>query len=139
MTIAESITESAKGSGLVLVVDDEVAIRSLIQTTLEELGYTVLTAEHGAQGLELFDRAGQDIELVLLDLIMPVLDGPGTALGIRSRNPDVPILVMSGISDDDALRRLGNVRIAGFIPKPFAPDQLAQAVAVARQASAKPT
>lgn len=93
----------------------------------------MLTAEHGAQALELFDRAGKDIELVLLDLVMPILDGAEIAVALHSRKPGVPILVMSGIADDDALRRFGDVRIAGFVPKPFAPDQLAQAVAVARQ------
>ncbi|MEA2723420.1 MAG: two-component system, chemotaxis family, CheB/CheR fusion protein [Gemmatimonadales bacterium] len=133
LTVSESITESARGEGLVLVVDDEVTIRSMLQHILEELGYTVLTAEHGAQALELFERVSQEIKLVLLDLVMPVLDGPETAVALHARQPDVPILVMSGIADDDALRRFGNVRIAGFVPKPFAPDQLAQAVAVARQ------
>jgi PAS domain S-box-containing protein len=135
LTVADSITEAARGEGLVLVVDDEVAIRSLIQQALEELGYTVLTAEHGAQALEMFDRVGKDIELVLLDLIMPVLDGAETAIALHARKPEVPIVVMSGIADDDALRRFGNVRIAGFVPKPFATDQLAQAVAVARRAA----
>ncbi|HVD32725.1 MAG TPA: response regulator, partial [Gemmatimonadales bacterium] len=133
LTVSESITELARGEGLVLVVDDEVAIRSLMQNTLEELGYTVLTAEHGAQAVELFDRVGKEIELVLLDLVMPVLDGAETAVALHARKPDVPILVISGLADDDALSRFGNVRIAGFVPKPFAPEQLAQAVAVARQ------
>jgi PAS domain S-box-containing protein len=133
LTVSDSITESARGEGLVLVVDDEVAIRSLIQHTLEDLGYTVLNAEHGAQAVELFDRVSKDIKLVLLDLVMPVLDGAETAIALHSRKPDVPILVMSGIADEDALTRFGQVRIAGFVPKPFAPDQLAQAVAVAKQ------
>jgi CheY-like chemotaxis protein len=137
LTLNESITESARGEGLVLVVDDEVAIRSAIQHTLEDLGYTVLTAEHGAQALELFDRAANEIVLVLLDLVMPVLDGPETAVSLHSRRPDVPILVMSGIADDDALTRFGEVRIAGFVPKPFAPDQLAQAIAMARSGAMK--
>lgn len=133
LTVAEAVTESARGEGLVLVVDDEVAVRSMIQLTLEELGYTVLTAEHGAQALELFDRVPDEIVLVLLDLVMPVLDGPETAVALHSRRPDIPILVTSGIADDDALGRFAQVRIAGFIPKPFAPDQLAQAVAMARR------
>ncbi len=133
LTVSDAITESARGDGLVLVVDDEVTIRSLLQNILEDLGYTVLTAEHGAQALELFERVGREIKLVLLDLVMPVLDGPETAAALHARQPDVPILAMSGIADDDALRRFGKVRIAGFVPKPFAPDQLAQAVAVARQ------
>jgi signal transduction histidine kinase/CheY-like chemotaxis protein len=132
LTVADSVTESARGEGVVLVVDDEVAIRSLIQYTLEDLGYTVLTAEHGEQALELLDRAGDDVVMVLLDLVMPVMDGAETAAAIKSRRADVPILVMSGIGDDEALGRFDHVPIAGFVPKPFAPDQLAQAVAVAR-------
>jgi PAS domain S-box-containing protein len=139
LTVSDSITESARGEGLVLVVDDEVAIRSMIQSTLEDLGYTVLTAEHGGQALELFHRSADDVVMVLLDLVMPVLDGAETAGAIKSRKSDVPILVMSGISDDEALKRFGHVRIAGFVPKPFAPDQLAQAVAMARRGPARET
>jgi two-component system cell cycle sensor histidine kinase/response regulator CckA len=135
LSVAESVTETARGEGLVLVVDDEVGIRSLIQHTLEELGYTILTAEHGAQALELFDRSSEEIVLVLLDLVMPVLDGGETAAAMQARKPDVPIVVMSGVGDEDALRNLGEIRIAGFVPKPFAPDQLAQAVALARRRS----
>ncbi|HEX2249299.1 MAG TPA: response regulator [Gemmatimonadales bacterium] len=136
LTVADAVTESARGEGLVLVVEDEVAIRSLVQHSLEELGYTVLTAEHGEQALELFDRSTDQIVLVLLDLVMPVLDGGETARALHARRPDVPILIMSGIGDHVTLRDLGDVRIAGFVPKPFAPDQLAQAVALARQGAA---
>lgn len=93
----------------------------------------MITAEHGAQALELFDNIPDEVQLVLLDLNMPVLDGGETAVALRQRKPDVPIIVMSGIADEDALSRFENVRIAGFIPKPFAPDQLAQAIAVARR------
>jgi PAS domain S-box-containing protein len=133
LTLAEAITETARGEGLVLVVDDEVAIRSLIQHVLEDLGYTVVTAEHGAQALELFDNIPNEVELVLLDVNMPVLDGGETAIALRERKPDIPILVMSGIADEDALGRFETMRISGFIPKPFAPDQLSQAIAIARQ------
>jgi two-component system, cell cycle sensor histidine kinase and response regulator CckA len=137
LTVSDSITETAKGHGLVLVIDDEVGIRSLIQAALEDLGYTVLTAENGAQAMDLFDRSGDEISMVLLDVVMPAMDGPETAAAIQSRNPNVPILIMSGLGDHDALGRFHQVRIAGFVPKPFAPDQLAQAVAVARHGAAR--
>ena len=75
LTLSEAITETARGEGLVLVVDDEVAIRSMIQHVLEDLGYTVVTAEHGAQAIELFDNVPDEVKLVLLDINMPVLDG----------------------------------------------------------------
>jgi PAS domain S-box-containing protein len=132
LTVADAVTETARGDGLVLVADDEVAIRSMIQNALEELGYTVLTAEHGGQALELFERSNGEIKLVLLDVVMPVVDGVETAAELQRRRPDVPILMMSGISDQAALSRFADLRIAGFVPKPFAPDQLAQAVAMAR-------
>jgi CheY-like chemotaxis protein len=90
MTVADSLTETARGEGLVLVIDDEVGIRSLLQHALEELGYTVLTAEHGAQGLELFERSADEIVLVLIDIVMPVLDGAETAIRIRSRTRRFP-------------------------------------------------
>jgi two-component system, cell cycle sensor histidine kinase and response regulator CckA len=133
-TVAEAIADSTRGEGLVLVVDDEAGIRSLVQRALEDLGYTVILAEHGGQALELLDRSADPIDLVVLDLVMPVMDGPDTAMTLKERYPDVPIIVMSGLADQDALRRLKAARIAGFVPKPFAPDQLAQAVALARRA-----
>ena len=133
LTVSESITETARGQGLVLIVDDEVGIRSLIQASLEDLGYTVLTAENGAQGMELFLRSANEISMVLLDVVMPSMDGAEAAATMQAHNPNVPILIMSGLGDQDALQRFRHVRIAGFVPKPFAPEQLAQAVAVARQ------
>jgi len=137
LTVSDSITETARGTGLVLVVDDEVGIRTMLQASLEELGYTVITAENGAQGLELFTRSPGEFEMVVLDVVMPVMDGPEAARAIQSQAPELPILVMSGLGDQDALRNFNPVRIAGFVPKPFAPDQLAQAVAVARQGPAR--
>jgi two-component system, cell cycle sensor histidine kinase and response regulator CckA len=133
-TVADAVTDAARGDGLVLVVDDEPAIRSLVHRSLEDLGYTVLLAEHGRQALEVVERSPDPISLVLLDLAMPVMDGADTAARLQQQVPDLPIIVMSGLADQDALRRLENVRIAGFIPKPFAPEQLAQAVALARRA-----
>jgi PAS domain S-box-containing protein len=130
-TVSEALAESARGEGLVLVVDDEAGIRSLVQRSLESLGYTVLVAEHGGQALEVVDRSRDAIRLVVLDLAMPVMDGPDTAAALQRRRSDLPIIAMSGLADQDVLKSLEGVRIAGFVPKPFAPEQLAQAVALA--------
>ena len=130
-TVAEAVADVARGEGLVLVVDDEPAIRSLVQRSLESLGYTVLVAEHGGQALDLLDRSLDPISLVLLDLAMPVLDGAETAVRLQERWPGVPIIVMSGLADQYPTRRLDGVRVAGFVPKPFTPEHLAQAVAMA--------
>ena len=130
-TVAEAVADAARGEGLVLVVDDEAGVRSLAHRVLEHLGYTVILAEHGGQALELVERSPDPFSLVLLDLAMPVLDGADTAARLREMQPDLPIVVMSGLADQDALRRLDNVRVAGFVPKPFAPEQLSQAIALA--------
>jgi PAS domain S-box-containing protein len=132
-TVAEAVAEAGRGEGLVLVVDDEAEIRALVQRMMEDLGYTVLVAENGAQALELVERTGQEVELVLLDLSMPVMDGTATAEALLSTRPELPIVVMSGLADDDAVGQLKNLPIAGFTPKPFAPEHLAQVVAVARR------
>jgi PAS domain S-box-containing protein len=136
-TVSEALVESARGEGLILVVDDEAGIRSLVQRAVEDLGYTALLAEHGGQALELFDRVGDELVAVLLDVVMPVLDGADTAGRIQARRPELPIVVMTGLADEDALERLGHVRVAGFISKPFTPDRLAQSLAVALRVSAE--
>jgi PAS domain S-box-containing protein len=132
-TVSEAVAETARGDGLVLVVDDEPGIRSLVNRSLESLGYTALLAEHGRQALDLLERSGDEISMVLLDVAMPVLDGADTAAELQRRWPEIPIIVMTGLADQDALRRLERVRIVGFVPKPFAPEQLAQALALARR------
>jgi PAS domain S-box-containing protein len=136
-TVTEAIVGSARGEGLVLVVDDEPGIRSLVQRSVEALGYTTLLAENGQQALEIFGRVGKELVLVLLDMAMPVMDGAETATRLRDRRPDLPIIVMSGLADQDAMGRLGHTRISGFVPKPFNPEQLAQAIAVALRLSAE--
>jgi len=136
-TVTEAVAESARGDGLVLVVDDEPAIRSLVERTVADLGYTAVLAENGSQALEIFERVGHELVAVLLDLAMPVMDGADAAVRLQRHRPSLPILVMSGLADDDALERLGQVRVAGFISKPFNPEQLAQNLAVALRLSAK--
>jgi PAS domain S-box-containing protein len=135
-TVAEAVAEVGRGEGLVLVVDDEPGIRSLVQRSLEHLGYTVLLAEHGRQALDVLERSMDPISLVLLDVAMPIMDGVETAARLQQRWPDLPIIVLSGLTDHDAVRRLESVRIAGFVPKPFTPGQLAQSLALARRREA---
>ena len=136
-TVSEVVVGNARGEGLVLVVDDEPGIRSLAQRSVEALGYTALLAENGEQALQVFGRVGPELVLVLLDLVMPVLDGASVAPRLLERRPDLPIIVMSGLADQNALGRLGQTRIAGFVPKPFNPEQLAQSIAVARRLTAE--
>jgi CheY-like chemotaxis protein len=107
------------GHGLVLLVDDEDTVRLTVKRMLESMGYQILLAHDGAEGLRAFERNHRELRLVLLDLTMPVMDGTQTFASMKSIDPLVPILLMSGYNEQDAVRRFGNTGLAGFVQKPF--------------------
>ncbi len=114
-----------RGSGeTVLVVDDEPSVRELVCHVLEKFGYTPLVAGNGAEALEQFTRHGKQVAVVLLDWLMPVLDGPSTLRALRMRAPLVKVIAMSGfMSDPDAPA----VNMAqALLAKPFTPATLLQ-------------
>ena len=116
------------GSGTILVVDDEEMIRSTASGMLESLGYTVICAANGKEGLDLFRARGEDIDLVILDMIMPVMGGREAFAQFRLIDATTPILVASGFAKDadwEALRAGGG---AGFVHKPFRRRELAEKV-----------
>lgn len=114
------------GRGAVLVIDDEAGVRKAARSALTRLGYEVVLAENGREGLERFDARRDAIRLVLLDLTMPVLDGAATLRELRLRARDLPVIVMSGYAsvtlEDDR---------ATFLPKPFGVVELGEAVGAA--------
>jgi signal transduction histidine kinase/CheY-like chemotaxis protein len=117
-----------KGSGTILIVDDEKLIIDVGQKMLEKLGYTVLIAASGKKAVETITEKGDDIDLVILDLVMPGMDG-GTAFDIiREIQPKMPMILSSGYSIEgqaaDIMRRGCN----GFIQKPFNLSELSQQV-----------
>ena len=127
--IAEDVTrDDLRGAGTVLVVDDEEMIRNFNRSALEPYGYTVLLARDGQEGLRMFQQRSTDIELVLLDVAMPGMDGPETLERIRGIRPDVPVIVCSGFGDVDVETRFAGKTIAGFFPKPYTVKQLARKV-----------
>jgi two-component system, cell cycle sensor histidine kinase and response regulator CckA len=119
--------------GTVLVVDDEENMRHVAELLLSRRGFSVLSAGNGRHGLEVFQRHAEDISLVVLDMTMPEMDGPETYKAIREIDPDVPIVLTSGYDEDDARRRFGDGKLAGFIQKPF---QVEAMLSVVRRAIA---
>jgi PAS domain S-box-containing protein len=124
--------------GTVLVVDDEETVRRTVARALERVGCKVLTAEDGALALEKVRRATKPIDLVLLDLTMPVMDGVQTLRELRRLCPDLPVMLMSGFAEVQAVARFGEHRLAGFLQKPFTVDLLQRRVAEALRTSAEP-
>lgn len=115
----EESIEEKRGSGTVLLVDDESLIRITGKAMLEDLGYTVLEAENGEEALKIYMEFSGIIELVILDMIMPVMNGRETFKKLKEINPDCRIMVSSGFSKDDDLHQMKEHGLSGFIQKPY--------------------
>jgi PAS domain S-box-containing protein len=112
------------GSGRVLVVDDEEAVLEVAREFLERSGLSVLTATDGDRAVELFRTHAEEIGAVVLDLTMPEKDGLETCREIDAIRPGVPVLVVSGYGEEMVGGRLEGQPIAGFVRKPFDPEDL---------------
>ena len=113
-----------RGSGTVLVVDDDETVRSVARHMLERAGFNVLLASDGRDGLEVFSRAKEEIALVVLDVTMPHVSGEEAFRMMREQKSDVRVILMSGFSGHELANRYGDVGLAGFIQKPFRADEL---------------
>ncbi len=113
-----------RGSGTVLLVDDEDSVRKVCKRMLEKLGYTVILAGDGAEAVELGEKRQGEIVFVLLDLAMPVMDGEETFHKLRRIRKDIRIILSSGYSESEVQERFTGYGIAGFIQKPFQLDAL---------------
>jgi PAS domain S-box-containing protein len=112
----------------VLVIDDEEIVRSTARNALEKLGYNVLTAADGAEGVEHFRSLRDSISTVLLDLTMPGLSGEATMNELRSIRPDARIVLSSGFSETEAMQRFGSAGVQAFLQKPYTAQALARCI-----------
>jgi DNA-binding NtrC family response regulator len=106
-------------NGTVLLVDDEPMVRNSGKRLLDRLGYQVILARDGEEALDVYKKQGDSIWLVVLDLIMPTMDGEETFLKLREIDPDVQVLLSSGYSKEEKADALLNMGAAGFLQKPF--------------------
>lgn len=114
----------ATGHETILLVDDEPLLRNLGKSILQQYGYKVLLANNGRQAIELYERQGPNIDLVILDATMPVMSGRDALNELVKLNPDIHILYSSGFSaEHHQLTEVKQVR--GFINKPYRMDALA--------------
>jgi DNA-binding NtrC family response regulator len=104
---------------LVLLVDDEVTVRSVGQRMLERLGFRVLVVEDGKQGVAALREHGAEIVVVILDMTMPGLSGEETFREMRRACPGVRVVLTSGYGEQDAMSRFTGEGLAGFLQKPF--------------------
>ncbi len=90
------LAHTAKASGTILLIDDEEGLRIIGSALLKAMGYSIITAENGSEGLEIYRTKSSAIDLILLDLIMPEIDGAQTFRLLREISPDIPIVICSG-------------------------------------------
>jgi PAS domain S-box-containing protein len=112
------------GVGTVLVVDDEEMVRNAAVRILRRSGVAVLTASDGVEAVELFRERHDEIACVLLDLKMPRMDGEETFDELRKINRDVPVILLSGYSEQQSTERFAGKGLAGFIQKPYNAEDL---------------
>jgi PAS domain S-box-containing protein len=117
--------EALRGWGTVLVIDDEEVVRNSARNILETFGYRVVLAEDGQQGVRTFEARADEIDVVLLDLLMPSLGGEATYRRLRVLRPDVRVVLTSGHSDTEAQAHFAGEPLAGFIKKPYTATELA--------------
>lgn len=113
---------------LILLVDDDDIVRSIAGRLLERMGYRVVSAENGQRALERFEAAPDGFALVILDMIMPEMNGEEVFHAIRHLRPSQPILLASGYSLEWKTQSLLQQQAVGFIQKPYLYNELADAV-----------
>jgi PAS domain S-box-containing protein len=116
-----------KGEGIVLLVDDEETVRGIGTEMLKELGFSVITADDGREGVEAF-RNNPDISFVILDLTMPHMDGEQCFRELRQLQPDVKVIMSSGFSEHEVTQKFAGKGLAGFIQKPYKLSVLREAI-----------
>ncbi len=120
--------EIQKGSGTVLLIDDEEYILDVGHKILKTLGYQVLVADCGEKAIELYENHQNSIDLVILDIIMPRKGGEETFDALKKINPEVKVLLSSGYSMNGQSMAIMKKGCRGFIQKPFAIKELSQKI-----------
>jgi two-component system, cell cycle sensor histidine kinase and response regulator CckA len=136
----EQVTEAAEperkkplkgGTETILLVDDEEAIRDLAKAILSAFGYNVLTASDGETALEIYRVEKEEIDLVILDLIMPGMGGLRCFEDLLNTNPALKVVIATGYSPEDSAKAMVEAQARGFIRKPYNMDQLLLSVRIA--------
>jgi PAS domain S-box-containing protein len=112
------------GQGLILVIDDDTEVQVVIMRMLERLGFSVVAAADGREGLATFQVHRASIVCVLIDLTMPQMNGVEVFQQIRMVAPEIPVIIMSGYNKQEVADRLTGIGLTAFLQKPFTPTEL---------------
>lgn len=115
---------AVSGHGNILIIDDEPVIRLAVRFMLEGLGYTVHEAENGSAGIDFYMQHQEDIDLVILDMVMPAMDGNECFRRLKAIDPSVRVIIGSGFTRDADFDSLNKEGLTGFLRKPYTLEQL---------------
>jgi signal transduction histidine kinase len=130
-SVASRSSEEWRGTGTVLVIDDELQVRDIATRILKHAGLTSLVASDGLEGLRVFHDHKQEIAAVVLDLTMPRMSGLEVAEKLHEVRPDLPVVLMSGFSAETVTQQSADLGITGVVQKPFTVSDLLAAVRLA--------
>ena len=119
-----SILSDLQEKGTILLADDDESVRTLCVKMLERFGFTVITATDGSNAVDIYRERGNEIDLIILDLTMPNMDGAETFGEIRRLNPKALVILSSGYSKEDVTARFAGKGLTGVLHKPFTLDKL---------------
>ena len=126
------------GIGTILLVEDEDAVRLFGARALRNKGYDVIEARSGEEALSLIPVIARSIDLLITDVVMPRMDGPGLIRAVRERRPEMKVIYISGYAEDAFRKRLDETGAINFLPKPFSLKQLAGKVKEVMEAPNRP-
>ncbi len=118
----------------VLVIDDEEDVRDVVEAVLSSRGMTVLVAEDGRRGIEVFREHADEVDAVLLDINMPGMNGEAVFHQLRTIKPDVRVILSTGYSEQEAASQFANASLAGFVNKPYTASALVEKIGEALDA-----
>ena len=126
----EEPVKDLTGNSVILIVEDEDAVRAFAERALISRGYEVHEAISGVEALEVMEEYGDEIDLIVSDVVMPEMDGPTLLTEIRKTHPDLKFIFVSGYAEEAFAKNLPKEEHGrfGFLPKPYSLKQLATAV-----------
>ena len=119
-------TELIKGTGTILVIDDEEEVMNVTRAILEKLGYSVLEAKTGQEAIDVVKTFDGDIDLAMLDILLPDMDGNAIYPFLMEARPNLKVMVFSGYSIDGPAQEILNAGAEEFLQKPFAVTDLSE-------------
>lgn len=110
----------------VIIADDSKVVRSIVEKAIKPLGYSSFQAIHGGEAIEILEKMGGEVDLILMDWNMPVMDGFNALVKIKKdfRFSSIPIIMLTSESDDKKVKMAHDAGAAGYVKKPFTQDEL---------------